>query len=1107
MTGLPSLGPSARHLKLEDFALQAFVGLVVHLIGLAVLVACYYNLYVLDDYILALFWAVICSIPVFRIKIRVIHAMLGMLHWWWSFEYLVLSADEAGGLRLRPLGCGPEDEEGEGAEEVREDLELPPEVMSAAELRGRIASGEKLHAVVQCRRPPEKDYVMSISKRGHWLGTFRPYVSIGDLLGRDLPALWRLGALQLAWMLSPLRRFHRGEAGSQPYFSLLVRLCVLHWTTRFLGAAVIVPVLFLAVHLYLLVVLVRLLFTLLAHLAPHVLSALEQGLQRVPRDYVDAGSACLRHGQVAIRWCCWVVRKRSSRVVHSWLATFLENSHFILSILIIFASLLVSCRVLSLLCLSLRHEAFVIWRTLHKLLQPSPVYQVVMAKVTHLMQAAKEGSAAGLWDYGQSVIETTVPEYQEWLQHNVPDFHILKYVLYDIWRVEDSLGEHWLHQNTSLEALASLAGGYTAAQRAVDSFGPSSFATSEYEEAEEEEEEDVCRDAVAVGAACVRAPKATRARPLRQQLQNTTALLRLLARGNISGAAGHLQDAYVEVASASSLLGGVGEDNRTTITMLDGALHGSTFVARLTMHGTIVLMHVLTIASSMLGQAIVFVTALFYLLASRVSCLEVIGEFLMVIDPSKVIFRISELVVRAVLFSALKMSAFHALFTWLLYSWGRIPVVVVPTVLSALVALVPVVSPVWSVSIWAAVYLWVQGEMASAALALVLNLGVWWQVPTVIYAEIPESNPWLTGLSVVLGIGQFGVAGVVLGPMIASVPLICFNLIKLFNEKRFAAPASPPLAASPPRRQTLLTLYQSETFLSQAAEDGTPPRARSTSTRGQRRRPMTRASPRPRPRSLAPSASSAPSGREGGSRCFGCVPEGGEAAPGPRPRARVRRARVAEELAAEEAASDDATEELDEEDELGDSGPPEECVEPRLARPRAALRRGNQDWRHRAQEMKALAKARRGRGGSEGGHGYVGGEVDNDAAVEALALGPDEDSLQMSDLLMQKNHREISARVLSSSPGGALLKTLYSWDPPSPTQASRQSAERDCFPSGRKRLFGSGASVPDLSMPALQPTSHSRHSSIGGGSGPQGPASECAASAGSSSSPCGVAAG
>ena len=313
-------------------------------------------------------------------------------------------------------------------------------------------------------------------------------------------------------------------------------------------------------------------------------------------------------------------------------------------------------------------------------------------------------------------------------------------------------------------------------------------------------------------------------------------------------------------------------------------------------------------------------------------------EFLRVVDHKQVIFKITERVMRAVLVSAMKMSAFHvsqcfaavfsnsnsfngyqlmvydiednflwklpggcfdfhgqlvdqALFTWLLYSFGQLPIVVVPTVLSAILALVPKVSPVWSVSFWAAGYLWLHGHWICAAVPLgfilqsmfhlfgqqmhanacsgrcaavkmifshikvygvciptsscftvlhlqhanvmkfhphvllhewlilligfscmlvrkmilfrhwphmapyhmatldfplnwsprylLLNLAVWWQVPTVIYAEIPEANAWLTGLGVVLGVGQFGLAGVVLGPLLASVPLICHSAILL----------------------------------------------------------------------------------------------------------------------------------------------------------------------------------------------------------------------------------------------------------------------------------------------------------------------------------------
>lgn len=1066
-----SFGQAARHVKLEEYALQAFVSFVVHLIGLAVLIACYYNLYVLDDYILALFWAVICSIPVFRVKIRVIHAMLGLLDWWWSVEYLVLSASEGGGLRLQALGVWSEDEDSAVLEEVREDLELPPEAMSAQELRRRLAGGEKLHAVVHCRRPPEKDLVLSIVKRGHWLGTFRPYTSIGDLFCRDLPALWQLLALQVSWMFRPIRCFASGEASSQPYFSLLVRFCVLHWTTRFLGARFIMLVLFLATHLYVLVVAVRLLFTLLAALTPYLLQLLSRRLDRVPQEYVAVGKTFFKHWKVAIQWCCWVVRKRSSRVVHAWLATFLENSHFILSILSICVCILVTCKALSLLCLSLRHEAFVIWRTLQGFLQPSPLYQVVMAKVSHLMQLAQEQdpSAAGLWNFGQSVIETTVPEYQEWLHHNVPDFHLVKYVLYDIWSKEEFPGESWLRQNASW---ASLAGGYAVANDAMGSFGMSSGSSHE---SEDEEEDDVCSDAIAVGATCFKAVKQVREPPLREQLENTTALLRLVAQGNFSDAIGLVQDAYAEVASASSLLGG-GDENRTTITMLGGALHGSTFVARLTMHGTIVFMHVLTMASSMLGQAIVFLTALFYLLASRVSCLEVMGEILMVIDPSQVIFRLSELVVRAVLFSALKMSAFHALFTWLLYSWGSIPVVVVPTVLSALVALVPVVSPVWSVSMWAAVYLWVHENNISAAIAFAANLAVWWQVPTVIYAEIPESNPWLTGLSVVLGIGQFGVAGVVLGPLIASVPLICFNLVKFFNEKRFEAEAShstsPPIPIATPRRQsTLLTLYQSETFLSKAEETflnradaateetapptlWNPPRRRRSS--GQRHSEASTAS---LPRVSLPGvrAASKPSSDVG----------------------------KLDEASALEASSVECDGELEEAEEVHEEA--DGCLAP------SSSPKSWSSWHHDgwAEPPDAVALAR------------AVGEIDE--AEESV----DEDTIPLSDLLRQKKHKEIRTRVLRS-PGGPLLKKLCSDNPCSSPRGPSPVPEN--LKVGRKRLFYGqagtrAAEALDLQL-SQQPQELSRHSSLGTSSAHKEAAggSERGSTAGSST-PTGVAAG
>ncbi|CAE7510081.1 Tmem245 [Symbiodinium pilosum] len=384
----------------------------------------------------------------------------------------------------------------------------------------------------------------------------------------------------------------------------------------------------------------------------------------------------------------------------------------------------------------------------------------------------------------RSQIETALPNLEKMLAQHIPNFYAFKYVLYDAWSdSEDPLDGR--AESASLDM------------------------------------QKTCEDAIAVGASC--GPGLDESLPLKQMLRNATAVLRHLADGNVSEAASLLPFVYSEVAAVSSMMSDHGASQSSTAEAIkDGAAYGTTLLAKFTYNVPMALLDTLSSASSVLGQAVVFITALFYLLSAKESCLAVVGEFLKVVDQKQVIFRISERVMRAVLVSAMKMSAFHALFTWLLYSFGNLPVVVVPTVLSAVLALVPKVSPVWSVSVWAAVYLWWQGEKAWAIVYGALNFAVWFQVPTVIYAEIPESNAWLTGLGVVLGVGQFGLAGVVLGPLLASVPLICFNLVKLFNTDKLQWRASEEDLRQPKSRRlgevrngfasvqrpSLLTLHQ-----------------------------------------------------------------------------------------------------------------------------------------------------------------------------------------------------------------------------------------------------------------------------------------------------------
>eukprot|EP00439_Symbiodinium_sp_Y106_P082516 s989_g21.t4 len=481
-------------------------------------------------------------------------------------------------------------------------------------------------------------------------------------------------------------------------------------------------------------------------------------LAKVPepqrKDWRERCEACCAW----LRRCSRAVAVRLEEPLAMCMASFRENCHFLLSMLIIIAALVFTLNFVSFLTFALRREAVVIAGTLQELMRQHEAYQALMQKVASLAKQTGVGptqDVSGLVLAVRSQIEAALPNLEKVLAQHIPNFQAFKYVLYDAWNDNDS--DDWLDGATSASW----------------------------------DMQKTCEDAIAVGASC--GPGLDASLPMKQMLQNTTAVLRHLAGGNVSGAASLLPFVYSEVAAVSSMMGlgaGGAQQSSTAEALKDGAAYGGTLLAKFTYSVPLALLDTLASASSLLGQAVVFVTALFYLLSAKESCLAVVGEFLRVIDQKQVIFRISERVMRAVLVSAMKMSAFHALFTWLLYSFGELPVVVVPTVLSAVLALVPKVSPVWSVSIWASVYLWWQGDKAWAIVYGALNFAVWFQVPTVIYAEIPESNAWLTGLGVVLGVGQFGLAGVVLGPLLASVPLICFNLVKLFNTDKMEWRAS-----------------------------------------------------------------------------------------------------------------------------------------------------------------------------------------------------------------------------------------------------------------------------------------------------------------------------
>lgn len=127
-----------------------------------------------------------------------------------------------------------------------------------------------------------------------------------------------------------------------------------------------------------------------------------------------------------------------------------------------------------------------------------------------------------------------------------------------------------------------------------------------------------------------------------------------------------------------------------------------------------------------------------------------------------------ERVLRAILYSAMKMAIFYSLYTWLIYSTLELPLVVIPTCLAGAMALVPIIDPIFVAGVAPLYVAFTHPELRWSVHCLgwiLANGVVWWNVTWAIYTEIPESNPWLTGLGVALGLAQFGLKGIVIGPV------------------------------------------------------------------------------------------------------------------------------------------------------------------------------------------------------------------------------------------------------------------------------------------------------------------------------------------------------
>lgn len=195
---------------------------------------------------------------------------------------------------------------------------------------------------------------------------------------------------------------------------------------------------------------------------------------------------------------------------------------------------------------------------------------------------------------------------------------------------------------------------------------------------------------------------------------------------------------------------------------------------------------------NLLINLIIFTTALFYLLCAsdeQYKPIELIKRVMPQAEPSPLrrsldqknrqeFLHSVDQSINAVFTASIKMMIFHGLSTWLLHRLFELDVVYIPSVISALFAAVPIVSPNWA-SVPACFGLWITGNLSHTILMLILATVPSSFVTTAFYSEIKGAgHPYLTGLAIAGGVFVFGMEGALFGPMLlVSIRLLYLTVV------------------------------------------------------------------------------------------------------------------------------------------------------------------------------------------------------------------------------------------------------------------------------------------------------------------------------------------
>ncbi|XP_052124652.1 transmembrane protein 245 isoform X2 [Frankliniella occidentalis] len=176
-------------------------------------------------------------------------------------------------------------------------------------------------------------------------------------------------------------------------------------------------------------------------------------------------------------------------------------------------------------------------------------------------------------------------------------------------------------------------------------------------------------------------------------------------------------------------------------------------------------------------NSVVFFTALFYLLSSSGSLyrpVELVAGF----SPSSgnQIATAIDGAVGDVFRASFKMAVFHGLWAWLIHTLFGVKVVYLPSVLAAILGVVPFLGTYWA-CIPAVLELWLaQGHsMLAVIMILAFYIPTSW-VNGLVYEEIKGGHPYLTGLSIAGGVYCMGSEGAIFGPLLLCCVFVALNI-------------------------------------------------------------------------------------------------------------------------------------------------------------------------------------------------------------------------------------------------------------------------------------------------------------------------------------------